>query len=437
MIRRALRRAGLLVLLSLSVWDASSRIAWFTHRHRGERALAAGDVATAFDEFVKARSWEPGDGPGQVLVARAVEISEANGVTIPALAARGAEERFGVGVAAVTAAVAANPADAWAWFNLAEVYRSHVAGGERLARLRAVVAAAKAGVSHPEKAAPNVRRAPGYEERVMAAACLTASDLDPEFFFYRDALAVLYWRSGLTKEASELVRRSFELTPNAEVHTLLDDAAFAKDVADAILAGIDSGPSVDRETRNARLSARATILERVGRRKEAIEAYRNFATSGEPELTTFGRLKIGQILQDEGKFEESLSPLGDVIASDADGDSGTSALYLMGIAYGRMQDHARAAEFLKRYLARRAGGLEIILDLADELAALGKAPDAERTYVGALKAYPDEPEACARFASFLLHQRRRDEATPYIEKLRALAPDDSRIELLRSEARKE
>jgi len=271
----------------------------------------------------------------------------------------------------------------------------------------------------------------------MAAACLIAADLDPEFFFYRDALALLYWRSGLKKEASDLFRLSFELTPSAEVHTLLGDPAFATDVADAILAGIESGRSVDLETQRARLSARATILERVGRRAEAIEAYRKLEATGVPELASYGRLKIAGILQDEGRFAESLTPLEQVIEFDGDGESGASALYLTGVAYGRLQDHARAAEFLKRYLAKRAGSLAVILDLADELAALGKARDAERTYVAALKAYPAEPEVCARFVPFLVHQRRKDEAMLYLDKLRALAPDDPRIEPLENEARKE
>jgi tetratricopeptide (TPR) repeat protein len=428
-ILRKLYLATLLLALLLNSWDAGMRVQTFLYRYRGEKELNAAALSLAYDDLSVATARQPGDSPGWILLARTIQASEANGIQIAALSGKRPEAKLGIGVDALARAITLNPADAWAWFNLADLYRGYRAGVGRLERMRAVVAAANAGVPDPASVAslPDVHRIEP-EDRIMAAAGEMATGLEPNFHFYHDFLALLYWEKG-SKEASEReIQASFALMPIPSAHAVIENAGFASAMSIPILKGIDDSersPSSDGVTRQG---SRAEFYRSLGRGKEAIEAYLRLRELGNREAAIASDLNVGEILLEEGENEDSLVHLSRVLEEDPKGDSGTTALYYLGVAYARQGDHAKAVAFIKRYLGRRAGTIEVVLELAGQLATLGQELEAERTYLSAVRGFPDEPEVYVQLIRHLVRQRRMKEAQSYLQRLKEIAPEDDRID---------
>lgn len=427
---RGLYRGGLLVLLLLNSWCAFGRVAAFVHRHRAEKELAAAEFSAAFDSLGAAREWQPGDAPGYILIARSIHLSEANGIPIKSLKGTKPAERLDLGVGAIERAVALNPADAWAWFNLAELYRGFQSGRGRLERMRAVVEAVTSGASEPGTTAPPATPKVEPEDRVVAAAALMALDLEPGFYFYHDFLALLYWERGFKSEAEHEIQESFALTPWPQAHSLLATGGFARDLAGAALKGIEEARVNELADRVMQLRARAEMLQTLGRTQEAMDAYKELRGMAGKGLAAASDLSVGQILQGEGEFEESLPYMSRAVEADPEGEAGITALYCLGVAHSRLGDHRKAVGFLRNYLTKRPGTLDVVLELAEELSVLGQSQEAERMYFSALRGFPDDPEAYVKLIAHLVRQRRTKEAMSYAARLKVIAPDDERGEVL-------
>jgi len=426
--RRHLLLAALLLLLAGNTWYSATRIMAFVHRHRGEKALAAAEVSDAYESLLAGVSWQPGDAPAYILIARTIQGAEANGLRIAALDGKTPLERLAAGVGALGRAVALNPADAWAWSNLADLYRGAQSGRLRLERITAIVEASKAGTPPPEPIAADAPlRTPQPEDRVMAAAALMAQSLEPEFFFYHDFLARLYWERGHAEEASREIEVSFESTPSPDAHSVLSTGALMKELSPAILAGIEKSEANPNVNPIARVRAQADILRYLSRNEEAIKAYERLAGMGGADLAANSFLIVGELLQSEGRYSESIGYLERVRRVDPEGEAATAALFDLGESHARLGNHVEALELLRSYLTKRPGTLNVLLDLAGELAAAGRNDEAERIYLSALRGFPEEVEVYIHLIEHLLKQRRLDEAVRYADRLAALAPEDERV----------
>jgi len=423
---RLLGRVALLALLAANTWAAAGRIVAFLHRYRGEKALAAAELSVAYERLELATAWQPGDAPGYILIARTIVSSQANGVPIRALDGKEATERLAIGVGALARAISLNPSDAWAWFNLGELYRGYQSGRGRLERLKAVVKANTPGAGPTAPAAKAPARGSQPEDRVMAAAALMAESLEPNFYFYHDFLALLYHERGLLTEAAREIEWSFVITPSPDAHSVLGRPGLAEDLSEAILRGIEragTGPLADPLTA---ARGRAEILELIGRNDEAIQAFRLLGAMDGKEQAISSDLAVARILQSEGKYEESLAWLGRVRQADPNGDVAGAAFYSLGIAHSRLGDHKKAVDELRRFLTKSPASLNVLMELANELLEVGQRAEAEKIYLAAVRNFPDDPEAYVALIQHLLRERRTQEAFGYVERLKSIAPEDDR-----------
>src|SRR5262245_22212558 len=117
---RRLLAAALLAGLGLNTWSGVVKIVSFHHRHAAELALADAELDEAYRHLTQASRWQPDDSPTYVLISNVIHHAQANGIPLEPLEGHDAIGTFGVGLAAITRAVALNPADAWAWFNIVD-----------------------------------------------------------------------------------------------------------------------------------------------------------------------------------------------------------------------------------------------------------------------------------------------------------------------------
>jgi hypothetical protein len=120
------------VLVGLNTWWGATKVVVFRHKYRGQMALAAADLNQAYASFHAALTWRPGDPQAHLLIGRVIQLSQANGLPLEALEGHQAIETLGVGVAAVAQGISLNPADAWGWFHVGDLYQGFRAGNVRL-----------------------------------------------------------------------------------------------------------------------------------------------------------------------------------------------------------------------------------------------------------------------------------------------------------------
>jgi len=426
--KHGVQAAALTAFVLLNTYSGAAKIFGFWNGWTGSKALALAELDLAYSRLRSAQAWQPGNEPYRVVVGRVIHTAQSNGVPLEALEGHRPIDVLGVGVDAVTSAIAMNPADAWAWFNLAEVYGGFRFARIRLDRMRRAGEAAASGAPEPVKPSEPAGGGLDPEDRVAAAATLKALELEPEFFFYHDFLAKLYWDRGLKEAAGREIRESFALMPRLEVHPIRDDPRIVEELADPILEGIDRAalnPSLDP---SLALGARAGMLEMLGRSREAITAYQDLARSDASAYAIDCDLSIGKLHQQLGEFKESIPFLERVTRQDAGGGTGTAALYFLAQAHSRLADHQQAVAYFKKYLASEPGSLHAYLRLGEELEAAGNPVEAEQVLVTAVRKFPDEPLAYERVIANLTRRDKLEEAQLYAEALRHKDPANKTAE---------
>ncbi len=433
---RGLQAIALTILVLLNGYSGAAKIFAFRNGWTGSKALAHAELDLAYSRFRAALAWQPGNEPYQVIVGRVIRTAQSNGVPLEALEGHQPIDVLGVGVDAVTSAIAMNPADAWAWFNLAEVYGGFRFGRIRLDRMRSAGEAAALGAPDHTKASEPAAVGLDPEDRIAAAATMKALELEPEFFFYHDFLAKLYWDRGLKEAAGREIRESFALMPRLEVHPLRDNPRILEELANPILEGIDRAalnPSLDP---SLALRARADVLELLGRSREAIAAWEDLARRDASAHAIECDLNIGKLHQRLGEFKESIPFLERVLGRDSGVGGGREALSLLAQAHARLSDHQQAIAYLKRYLASEPGALHAYLRLGDELEAAGNPSEAEQVLVTAVRKFPDEPVAYEGVIASLVRHGKIEEAKLYAEALRHKDPASKTAEALLERSRK-
>ncbi len=426
---RRLYLALLLAILGANAYGGIAKIIGFYHRFHGERALVGVEMDAAFKHLTRAHFWLPRDEASLLMMARLVHLAQANGLRVEGLKGLRPEGVLQVGLDAAADAIRSSPSDAWAWLHVAELYRGYQSARTRMERLLAAGRAAAEGSGREAPAPPPGDAGIEPEDAIIAAAALKAQGLDPDFYFYHEYLARLYWKRGLQSETETEARRAFALMPEPEAHPLLDDAEPTQGLGRAILEGIEeagSNPFIDPLV-TAR--SRAEMLERLGRTGEAIAAFEELRMLGDEELEALSSLHLAGLYQGLGQYRESLDLLHRVREIEP-GGRGDLALYYLGLAHARLGEHEEAVRCLRGYLAKRTGNLSTLMLLAGELQALGERTEAERYYVALVDRFPTEPEPYVKLIELLRSQRRIGEALAYAERFRSENPEDPRVERL-------
>lgn len=427
MFDRRLRTGFLATLLLANTLLGGAKVLAFVDRYRAEKEIESAELNEAFDHLNASLRWSPGDAPTYILIARATSLAETNGIPLKEMAGYTPAQRLGAGIAALGHAIALNPADSWAWFTLAEMYRSSAAARARLEKLRSIGDPAAAGRSLAAGLpVPNA----GPEDVMQLAAAQMAVDLDPDFYFYHDFLAAFYRARGLDAIAREEARKSFALFPALEGHGALMKPGAVEDLAQPILAGLEEAGANEFIPAVTTASARAIFLEMIERYPESIAAYQDLARIGGEPYVAESELSIARILQKQEKYRESIPYLNRLIESDSESPRATAAFLLRGIAHAHTEEHKLAVADLRKYLARSAGDAGIMMMFAEQLAKMGQPAEAEKVYAGLVKAHREDPDVYGPMIRFLMERRRWSEARVYAEELRQRAPDDPLAETL-------
>ncbi len=427
---RGLYSLALAALLASSVWSGTSRIMGFLHRYDGEKALTRAEVDAAHEDFVAARGWRGDDAYTWVLIGRVIQLAQANAVPLDAYRGKLPHEVAAEGIAATSRGLSLNPSDAPSWFNVAQAYDSYHSARTRTERLRAMVEAAKAG-EDPMQAR---RRMHGVglssEDLMVVASTLKASELEPQFSFYHDFLAKLYWDRGLLEDASREIRQSFALTPQLFAHPWITDTKLTTGLEKPILEGIDqaaSNPFVDPLA--ARL-ARADVFEIVGRVDDAISVYKELRLLGDPDVEKECLLRMGRLILGEKDYETGIRLLERLVELDGDGPRGSLAQYHLGLAYSELGDHEKAVQFFKRHLLRMGATSGALLSLAAELEAIGEDTEAEKIYVGLIERHDEDSRPFVKLVELLARKRRHVEALRYARRLAEEVPGSAEADSL-------
>ena len=120
--------SGLVLILLLNTLLGVTQIGFFVHQFRGENALTRADLSGAYASFTAARGWQMGESTSGILVGRTLQLALSNGLPVDGLEHLTADEKFALGGGAIAEGISRNPADSWAWFKLAEMYRGYQAG---------------------------------------------------------------------------------------------------------------------------------------------------------------------------------------------------------------------------------------------------------------------------------------------------------------------
>ena len=432
MSRRAILSVALLAGLCLNTIFGAARIMGFHHRHEGELALSRAELDAAFSHLMAARGWQPADAPTYVLIGRVIHHAQANGLPLEELAGHSSLDTYAVGLAAVLRGIALNPADAWAWFNLVDVHQGFRAARVRDAsRKRAGDAAALGASKLPPS--PGVAPEPsglGPEDRISVAAIFEALELEPDFYFYHDYLAKLYWDRGLKDEAAREIRESLSSWPRLEAHPALLNQEMAEALAAQILEGIEASSSSPFVGPAMAMRAKADFYEKLGRTDEAIAAWESLRTIGEGTIPAESDLSVGRLEILRGRYRESLTALHRVLANPPDELYTAWVLYYLGEAHSRLGEHEEAAAFYRRHLEASPGSLSGYLALADEEEITGRSAEAERLYIAAVLEFPSEPVTYQKVIEHMRKHGKARQAMSYAEALRKVSPDLEQTEAL-------
>jgi len=423
MILRALYSLALIVLLAVSIWLGASRIIGFSHRYAGEEALSRAELDFAFEELTEATTWQPGDAYNYVLVGRVIQLAQDNGVTLTMLEGLDPAQASAHGISAIIKGIGMNPSDALGWFNMAQAYRSSRIARTRMDRLRAMVEAVRTGKSPSEARAAAEGTGLRAEDLMVIAGTLKARGLEPEFSFYWDFLARLYWDRGLPGEAAGEIREGFRLTPQIYAHPWIADAAMTADLQGPILEGIRASAASSFIDPLAPLLARAEVLERLDRKEDAITAYQELRMTGGGEVQDECDLRIARLQQALGRYEESMGLLERVVAADPLGRRAGSAYFHLGVAEAQRGDHPKAVAHFRRHLSLKAGSPVALLALAHSLEKIGRDKDAEQIYAGLVDRMEDDPRPYERVIRLLLRRRQKAEAFHYADRYSKVSTD--------------
>ena len=433
---RAARRpaaAGLALigLVALNGASGLSRIIEYRHRSAASEAMGAADLDAAYESLRRAADWQPSDAANWVLMGRMVRDAQSAGATLRALQGRTGPATLGAGVAATAGGIYLNPADSWGWFNLATLYESYRTSRLRIERIRAAGERASRGEQTTDRVAGAEW---DLEDSLAAAAAMKAIELEPDFFYYHDFLADLYWERGYPDRAAGHLRDSFALTPSLAPHSILERSDLARALAAPVLEGIEEAAARPADRLRA-ARARAEMLARLDRVEEAKRAYEELRQVNDPLLRSLCDLELGKLAQAEGRYEESIPILDRALALGDETPWGASALYHLGRAHAKMGRNQQAVVFLTRYLERRPGLSVGYLTMAVVMEDLGKLDEAERLYREALDRFPEEPEVHRRLIDWLRKNGAAGEALQRAEALLDLDPADERTRELIKELR--
>ena len=417
---RVLWKIALLVLLTANSASGVVKVIGFRHRHAGEKALSRADLNLAYQSFRSTLNWEPGDASTHILIGRAISLAQANGLPLEPLEGRQPEERFRIGLETVTRGIDLNPADSWAWFNLADFHQGFRTGRLRLAKMIRAGEMAGRPATGPEPVAP---AGPDPEDAVSVAAALKALELEPDHFFYRDFLAKLYWDRGLMQDAAREISESMAAWPRIETHGILENDALIADLAGPVLDGIARSASSPYAGPVMAARARARILERVGRLGESVEAWGELRRLGDKIVEAECDLELGKLEMQRGNPEESLKHLTRAAAEAANEAQGIWALYYIGIIHSQQANHAEAVRFLRLHLARAPDSYAGYQALAGELERIGESAEAEKLYIAAVRRFPDNPSAYLSVIQQMRSHGRSKQAISYAAALRKVSPD--------------
>jgi tetratricopeptide (TPR) repeat protein len=425
---------AIVLLVAANTWAGITRIASFRHRFRAERALARADLDVALASLRSAAWWRPADSSTWLLMGQVVQQAQANGLPLKEMEGHGTLEVFGFGLEAVTHGIALNPADAWGWFNVATLHQSFRKASERLERLRKAGEAALKQGAVPAPAPPQAERK-GLDgvDRVSLAGVRKAHQLEPEFPFYHDFLADLFWKRGMKEPAAEEIRAALALIPSVPAHPILDNQSFLREMAGPILDGLEEASSSRYAERVLVLRARAEVLERLNRLDEAARTWESLRDMEGRELRQESDVAIARLLQERDQWKESLIPLKSAADGGTDTVWGVQSLYYTGIALARMGEHDRARRALESYLVQSPDSVAGYDALAVELAALGKAAEAEKVLVTAVRRFPTMPHLYENVIAHLRSHGRSREALLYAQALRKVGPDHDRADALIAE----
>jgi len=425
--RRRLFAAAVLLLLGVNCLSGLSKIMAFVHRFAGERQLASAELNEALASLEKAAAWEPGDSPTYVLIGRVIMHAQANGLPLEAFEGHGTLETFGVGFGSLAHGIFLNPADAWAWGNLASLYEGFRSSRVRLERMRR--AGERATMSEGE--APKEieeEQGLGAEDVLAAGAIMMARTLNPGFCYYSDALAKLYWDRGMIEDAGREIEASLALSPRLGAHPVLDLRGFCRDLGDWALRGIEQASSSEDESQETVRRSRAEMLVRLGRNEEAIIAYERLRDLGGAALEAECDLALGKLEQEQGRFRESIPRLKNIVDAAPGDPRSAPALYYLGIAYSRLEDGKTAEGYLRKYIAMKPDAIGGYWALADALESMGESDEAEAFYVAAVRRFPGTPAAYEKVIDHLSRHGKIREALAYAEGLGKVEPGRKRTE---------
>ena len=411
-------RAVLLVILAATVWSGLARVGFFAHRYLGEQALAEARMTDALDHISTSLWWQPGNAPGYVLMARAVHLSLANGLPVNAWEQAGPQELLSAGTVLATRAITLSPADAWAWFGLAEVFRGYQLGEDRRRRMRAGLRKDSEG---GELAEVPAGFAPG--DQVIIAASLQAQSLEPTFYFYRDFLAQLSLRRGLPEPAAEEARESFRLMPLRSAHGTLNDDQI-RQLENAVREGIDLSAASPHVTAALLARSRAEFYEIVGRGDLAIGAWRDLRRLAGPKLAIECDYRIAMLHQDREEFAESVPLLAGIVVEGGGGSWRASSLRALSRAHSSLGDHQAALEFLADFRDESPQSFHPITLMAREHELMGDSEEAGRLYRITTRRFPAEEGAWANYVRFLWKEKRFQEALEQAREFVRRLPDN-------------
>ena len=414
MSRRRLLHAALVLLLAVNTWAGVARIGFFITRHAGEQALSLARMDEAVDQLKASIWWQPDNAPGNILLARVVHLSMANGLPLKTWPEATPEDLLAAGAVLVTQGITRSPGDAWAWFNLAQVYRGYQLGVQRRSRLLA------AGGDRKEASA-----ASGLEpgDDVIIATSLMAQALEPAFFFYRDFLALLDLRRGLQEDAEGEMRESFRLMPLRSAHGTLDDEIIRR-LAASVEEGIRSAAAGSHVTPALIARAWAEYHQVLGRDEAAIAAWQNLrALTGEAVWDECD-YQSARLYQGLGRHEESLPILERVVADGGGGSWRAGSLLLLARARSHQGDHHAALEVLADYRDVLPRSFRPLIYMAREWELIGDMDEAGRLYRATARRFPGEPGAWTNYISFLRRQDKTREALGEAQEFLRRHPDD-------------
>ncbi len=367
-------------------------------------------------------------------MGRAIAHAQANGLPLEALEGHDSQEVFGVGLGAVIHGITLDPADAWAWSNLATLYEGYRSARVRLEKMRRAGEMAM-GFGSEEQQEEGLEP----EDILAAAANMMARSLEPNFFYYDDALAKNLTRDrGLVEQAGREIADSFALVPRLQSHPILEVDSLLDGLGDRILEGVVRAESNAYVSPVSAMRARSQLLVRLDRKEEAIRAYTALRSIGDWTLRAESDLEIGETAAGGGTLpRESAEP--ECHPGERDRQPlGAVGAVLPGCGSPEAGRTRSAAGFLSRFLAMTPEQPTAYWSLAEALEGEGKLEEAEGLYVAAVRRFPDNPGAYEKVIGVLRRRGKLDQALAYAEGYRKVDPASDRpgelLRQLRSEA---